>query len=234
MNEMSINSFYETFINLHHIAEVENLKIIMYRNYESLPNKLTSRDVDIYCQPHERLAWRRVFQKLARREKNKVFLIWSSYYVDKFSVSIKGGKKIEFDINFQLIWYNVDFGSVFSNKVEEFNSKISIFSPPSCLFIAFCHSFLYGGNLPLKHVDRYNDELNSEIFLSYMQKMFGVYAPDLVAKLSNRQNVSRQYSNIIRVYVMIRFLKDSYGLGLFQIPMRYIWGERKVFLNMNY
>lgn len=227
------NNFREVFLAVQNCARDKGLSIVMYRNYETLPDQLKSGDVDIFCKPEERGPWQMVFRDLARRENCDVFLIWTSYYVDKYQVQMPDGQAFLFDINYRLNWYNVDFGEKLITNTIELSSKIHVLSDEVCFFIAVCHYFLYGGYLPLKYLDRYRSATKSDIFADLMNSTYGKFTPELMMHLHTEQQMQRKKSRKIRTYVLLKHLRKNLFKGVYQVVTRYFWGEKSVRVKMS-
>tara|TARA_R110001592_G_scaffold255666_7_gene519424 strand:- start:2509 stop:3201 length:693 start_codon:yes stop_codon:yes gene_type:complete len=153
---MDLNIFLSILSNE---IEERGLKLVVIRNYDTLPQRNSGNDIDVIVNENDVSLWLSILGDICDTNGLTLDVTKKYYYCTKtiiHGVDDKFGR-LELDLNNRFEWRGLKFyssDSLISNSIR-FNREIYTSSNELSAFITFCHSFLYGGFIQRKYSKEY-------------------------------------------------------------------------------
>ena len=206
---------YEFLIKLNDDLKKNNLKMVLIRNYQYLPNKNIGRDIDFIIKPKDLNKWIDIIRRFCYENnlEHKVVKKNSLYYLKQKIVGIKYNQKnfIEIDLNYNFNWRGVEFYSVNQLIKESILYNYPIYTSKQNFinsYITFCHSFLYGGFINEKYLKDFRKTLKSNkdefeiLFKTIFSEKQTKYIFNKIESVDFK--IPKYIANIIRIKVLIK------------------------------
>ena len=194
------------------------LKIVVIRNYETLPKKNIGNDIDVIVNENDINLWLQVLSQVCTTHGLKLEITKRYYYCTKtviYGVDDKFGK-LELDLNNRFEWRGVKFYSTehLINESTPYNKEIYTPSKELSAFITFCHSFLYGGFIQKKYSDEYELLTSKEGKVKFKNLTSSFMklndANRIISELEvGNYKLDRRKINVIRVNILIKLIMTN-------------------------
>jgi hypothetical protein len=191
-------------------AELLDLKIVVARNYESLPVNLASADIDLIIARDDIVKWSECIERTSMTLGLDCNMASQYYYCRQYAVMGLDDGPVRFDLLPILIWRGVKWGNTESVIAESIKYKDFIFKPKPIheALITFCHSYLYGGFVKSKYVNHLQELIGQDFdgFELLLNNIFGErIGRDIFSEL-NLGDVSKldQFSKKRRIFLALR------------------------------
>jgi hypothetical protein len=214
-----------------HLQE-EGLKFVVIRNYEELPETNIGNDIDVIVKKKSIPKWLDILKTFCDQNNLEFKIERQHRYVVATKITGVEDKngELKLDLNNFLNWRGVDFYQTDNLVKNSQLYKTPIFTANREYinwYITFCHSFLYGGFINSKYVDRYKMVLDNyqEEFTTLLRSVFTQKETNyLIEKIkSDDFYIPRYKANIIRLSLLLRYfirkpVYTSYNFFLSYFP----------------
>ncbi|SDX40422.1 hypothetical protein [Nitrosomonas oligotropha] len=190
-----------------------NLKIVMVRNFEFLPQQNIARDIDLIIRETDLDVWLLCLNKICTELSVhcKVKKI-SSYCINMIIEGVDDkNNDLQLDLNYRFNWRGIDFYSteqLYQESIAYGSTYINVAGSGVRCFITLCHSYLYGGFLPRKYISVFRNLAGD---LKELEK-FNELSDHLLGKWARKNLWKRLYSE--NFYVP-RWLANIHRIGIF-------------------
>lgn len=225
--------------SLSYIAFQDGIKFIILRNYEGIPDKINSRDIDLLIRPCDVGLWRTNLNIVTRNlglsmVEGPRFLHIYSYFIMGLEKYPKG---LEIDLEPSFNWRGLEFLDVY-NVYDLSSSYIDNYWIPhpahECL-ITFCASYLYGGFVKDKYAEGISQQARkyTGMVSDGLITIFGhSYGKEILEALldQNYKEIVRQ-SNKYRIFALLNGLQKQKLKLIKRFLISYYFDYRNKLLN---
>lgn len=199
------------------MQNLTNEKIVLVRNFQGLPEKNCSNDIDIIVRQAKVTQWTIAISTTSKILELDVYRTAGSYYYLSYSICSPNSQNLvaKIDINYSFNWRGVIFADLdeILDDITLYSQPIYIVSDPTNrAIITFFHSFLYGGFINQRYVSQFRAAaLRNDGFLLALSKVFGLKFSDEIIKciLSEYPVMSRHRVNALRFAAIFRSIGKS-------------------------
>ena len=201
-------------------SSARELKFLVIRNYQSLPDKNVGTDIDLLVSASCLPEWRAVLESCTRPD----FLLNMGdrrHYVQRCILGGPRGEVLVVDLICALVWRGVEWLSVVIvfEQARRFRDDIWIPHPAHECVITFCHSYLYGGHIKDKYIPLMSEQVrkHTDEVLGIFARIFGRRVGREVVSGLLMRDVSRLRRNATknRIQVLVR--------GFFRRPLPFVY-----------
>lgn len=214
----------ETFIReLAAEATRQNLKFLVLKNQEGLPEELGSRDIDVLVDKDKLRKWKSILKTvsenlgLVHRQGDKL-LYCRMQFIDGFA---DRDTELEIDLIPVLNWRGTNFMSAedILRRAVVYRDNIWMTTPADDCVISFCLSYLHGGTIKEKYLESMSlqaSENRDEVFRLMSYVFSRKIAEKVVASL-----IHKDVSHIARKATTYRIIALLNGFR--RHPLRFIY-----------
>lgn len=199
------------------LLKKENLKFVIIRNYEKLPQINIGNDIDVIIPRDSTEKWILILKQFCKENKLRFTIENQLFYCTSTTIEGVDDKNgyLKLDLNNILNWRGVDF---YDTDILVENSRLyknPIYTAQYDYidwYITFCHSFLYGGFIKPIYIKQFRavayDHPNE--FNSILESVFTKKQANYIIKKIKSDNyfIPRYIANKIRISVLFRnFIK---------------------------